>query len=339
MTKRKGKEPLYRRIAKDAWGVALEHKHLWLFGFFATFIGYGGVSEVFMRAYDRSTDFFLSSGMKASPLSLVPGISTIRAIIEFSAFPILSLMIFTVITALILAVFVWVVTISIGALTTSMRKIERGGDPTFSEAMKAGMERFPSLFGVLALMVIAISAARFFTDTNMFPLLYEGTIIAGIVYFISFVLFTAIAVIASLMGIFAVNYVMIKGNRLNEAVVNAWKMLSSHWLVSLEMVTVLFIVTLVIGLLAAIAALIVSVPVIFLVLLASVVGSKAAVVTLLTLAAITVLLYVLVLGSFLTTYQVMAWTMLWIEMEKDLHTSHLQRWGDRLFGWFKKSRR
>ena len=53
MTKKQDAVPLYRRIINDAWRIAWENKQLWLFGFFVTFIGFGGVSEVFFKAYDK----------------------------------------------------------------------------------------------------------------------------------------------------------------------------------------------------------------------------------------------------------------------------------------------
>jgi hypothetical protein len=325
--------PIYRRIAQDAWRIAVRHQHLWIFGFFATFIGFGGVSEVLVGAYDRSTRLMpIIAGLHANPLLSLPGATTLRALVNASDFPLLSLVVFTAILALGFAVFAWIVTLSIGSLIASIAKINRGGDPTFPDAMREGAERFLPVFGVNVAMKALIAAAFFLTGTNLFALLIDSSAVAAIAYLIAFVLFTAIAIIASILQIFASNAVVVDGDGAIAALGRAWSVLRHHWLISLEMTVILFLVTLFATLAAGFAATILAVPFVFLVLLASAVGAQGAIVWLMTVGAVIALVAVVSFGSFMTTFQSAAWTLLWHDIRKKKHTAHLQHWWTKWLG-------
>ncbi len=330
----KGPVPVYRRIAQDAWRIAWQHQHLWIFGFFATFIGFGGVSEAFLGAYDRGTGVIpMLVGTHANPLSILPGASTLRAIIQYSSYPLLSLAVFGAISAVTFAVFAWIVTTSVGALIASVAKISRGGDPTFPEAMQESTKRFLPLFAVTASMKLVIATAFFLTGTNLFALLMDGSALAGIAYLFAFILFTAVAVIASIVQIFASNAAVVNGDGFLSSLRHGWDVLRHHWLVSLEMTVVLFLVTMFATFVAGFAGIIAAVPFVFLVLLATAVGANGAIVWLATVGIIILLAVIVALGSFLTTFQSAAWTLLWQDLRKKKHGAQLEHWG---LGWFSK---
>ena len=56
------KTGLYREIIRKALRISWEHKHLWIFGFFAGLIGFGGIADVVMNVYD--TDLSVDREMK-----------------------------------------------------------------------------------------------------------------------------------------------------------------------------------------------------------------------------------------------------------------------------------
>ena len=322
--------PFYRRIISDAWKIAWSHKHLWVFGFFATLIGFGGVTEVFFNAYDRTGDVLPLAAARGSLASLVPGLTTIKAVISYSSYPALSLLIFFIVGTLLSAVFAWMTLVSVGALISAARKIVKGGEPMFGDSIKAGSERFWRLLGVNLLSKAVIVLALVMTGANLFILMKDRTLLSGLFYVGSFIIFTGISFIASLGAVFGSIGVMAKDETLESSVNNALKLIAEHWLVSLEMAVLLFVVSLATGVAVALAALVFSVPIIFFLVVASVFKAQAAAWTLMTISALMLLVMVVSLGSFLTTLQTTAWKLLWSELAERKPTSKLLRFAHRI---------
>lgn len=325
MTRKTDMTPFYRRIVTDAWKIAWSHKHLWVFGFFATLIGFGGVTEVFFNAYERTADALPMAAAQGSITALIPGYTTIKAIIAFSPYPLLSLVIFTVALTLMFSVFAWMTVVSVGGLISGVRKISRGGEPTFGDSIKAGAERFWQLLGVNLLAKIVILLALLLTGANLFVLMQERTVVSGLFYVGSFIVFTAISFVASLASVYGSLNVMAKNEPVEKSINGALKLIGEHWLVSIEMAVVLFLTSLAAGLAVAFAALILSVPLIFLLAVAAMLKASVAVYGIMALTAVMLLVMVVALGSFLTTFQTSAWTLLWSELSERRPTSKLHR--------------
>lgn len=308
--------PFYRRIVRDSLAIAWRHKHLWIFGFFATMAGYGSVYDILIQAYDRSAELFAPGALSQTPLKLLPGLATVKAIVAFSPSPTLAVLIFATLGALLFAVFAWIATVSIGGLVNNVRRIERGGYPVFADGVKAGAASFWPLFGVTAATNAVIGLAFLLTSANLYALLADRTAVSGAFYVISFTVFTAVAVVASMIGIYAANYVVIKGNAFRKAIEQGWRLLSHHWLVSIEMVLVLLLVSLAAIVMAMIAAAVLSVPVIFFILLASTLKAPGVSMAFIAITGIGLVAAAILLGAFLTTLQGAAWTLLWTELNE-----------------------
>ncbi len=321
--------PFYRRILSDAWKIAWTHKHLWVFGFFATLIGFGAVTEVFFNAYERTAEALPLAAASGSALALIPGISTIKALISFSPYPALSLLIFLVVFVLLASIFAWMTLVSVGALITGARKISRGGEPVFGDGVKAGAEKFWQLLGVNLLAKVVTLLALVMTGANLYTLMRDQTVMSGLFYIGSFIIFTAVSFVASLGAVYGSINVVLKGEPVEKAVNGAVSTIAEHWLVSLEMAVLLLIVSLATGIAVALGALILSVPIIFFLVIAAVFKATAAAYGLMTLTAVMLLVLVVSLGSFLTTFQTAAWTLLWNELEGRKPSSKLIRLAQR----------
>lgn len=321
--------PFYRRILSDAWKIAWSHKHLWVFGFFATLIGFGAVTEVFFNSYERTAAALPMAAASGSALALIPGLSTIKAVISFSPYPALSLLIFLAVFALIVVIFAWITLVSVGALISGTRKISRGGEPVFGDSVKAGAEKFWRLLGVNVIAKVVILLALIMTGANLYTLMRDQTFVSGMFYVGSFIVFTAVSFVASLGAVYGSINVMLKDDRIEKSVNGAMTLIAEHWLVSLEMAVLLLIVSLAAGVAAALGALILAVPIIFFLVVAAVFKATAAAYGLMTLTAVMLLVLVVCLGSFLTTFQTAAWTLLWNELEGRKPSSKLIRLAER----------
>jgi hypothetical protein len=314
MPKKTDDGPLYRRIIADAWRVAWGHKHLWVFGFFAAMLGFGGVSDVFFNAYDRTAELIPSLAAGAPITDFIPGYTTMRALVTFSAYPALALLIFVAAAALLIAVFAWMTSTSVGGLIANVRKIARGGEPTFGEGLKAGSEKFLTVLAVIVISKLVIWTALALTGANLIVLMKDRTFTSGIFYVGSFVVFTAVAVGASLTAVYASNYAVIKGERVEKAMNSGWGLLTQHWLISLEMTVLLLLASLGMALVAALGSLALSVPLIFLVAVAAALKAQGLVVAVIGFTAALLLLVLVVLAAFLSSFQAAAWTLLWGEL-------------------------
>lgn len=326
MNKKRDALPFYRQILGDAWKLSMTHKHLWIFGFFATFIGFGGVSEVMFGIYDRMTQLLPQVvGMRETPLMLLPGFATIRAMLALSPYPALSMLIFTVAILLFFAIFASIISIAAGALVSSVRKIERGAEPTLAEGVKMGFEAICRVFAVNALAKITILLLFLLTSANLVHLLSDRSLVSGIFYLGSYVLFTVIAVIIAVVSVYATVATVVDRLPVIPSIANGWSLLKRHWLVNLEMVIVLLFVNIGLSLVALLLAMILSVPLIFLFVFAALLKSTALLTIIMAVTALAFIILVVIIGSFVTTFQASAWTLMWLRLTKHTPTPKVIR--------------
>jgi hypothetical protein len=321
----------YRRTLSDSFRLAWRHKHLWTFGFFATFLGFGGVYDVIINLYDKSAETLPQAAALASPMQLVPGYATLRVLTQFSPYPALTVIMFLVLGILIFGVFAWFTLASVGALIGSVRKIQQGGDPHFADGIKIGAARFWTLLGVNLFAKAVTYLAFFLTGVNLYSLLTNRADATGAVFYVgSFTAFTIVAVIASLTAIYGSNFAVLKNTTVTESLDRGWNLLKKHWLVSLEMTLILFVANLAVGLLAIVAFLVAVVPLFFLLLLGALVQAQALTSSMFMLTAITAIVIAVLFASYYTTVQVSAWTLLWSELTEKKPVSIFFRLAQRL---------
>jgi len=319
---------LYRRIVATAWQTAWKHKHLWLFGFFATFAGFGGIYEVLFRTQDQLINIMPAVDWMRSPFYLIPGAAMFKALVAFSPNPLFTVMIFLAVIALVSAVFIWVITISIGALIGSADVISRGSDADFAAGVRIGTAGFWRVFGINALAKITIACGLLLTGTHLFSLIRDGSYTSGGFFMLSFILFLALAIVASIVAVYASMHAVLNNTCFNASLARGWKTFKESWLVSLEMAAVLLIVNLLMAVLAVLVLLVMSVPAIFLFMLASAANSTTLLLSLMTAFAVMLLIVLVIYGSFMTTFQVTSWTLLWKELAEKRPRARLLRLSD-----------
>lgn len=307
--------PLYRQVLSDAWTLTLTHRHLWVFGFFATFIGFGGVSEIMLGAYNRIAEALPSSvALQEAPWMIVPGLPTLRALINLSPSPLISIGFFTIVSLLLFVLFAWVISVAIGALLNGISQIERGGRPTFAQNLRAGSDTMPRVLVINLGAKLLIGLTLLITGANLLHMLIDKTAISALFFVGTYILFTLLAVVISLVSVYATNSTVVSNLPVVPAVFDAWQTAKKHWLISFEMIVILLLVNIGMGLGALLLAMIVSVPLIFLFLVAAVIQSSMLMAVIISITLLVLLAVLVVAASFLTTFQASAWTLLWIKL-------------------------
>ena len=304
---------VYRRVLRDAVSVAWRHKHLWPFGLLTMLIGFGGVADTAIWSYQHAVGFVSTDMAQGGLAAALPWVATVRLYGWYAERPALTGTAFVLSSVLLYALAWALATPAIGALIFSVRKIARGGEPEFSEGLRAGRATFGPVLLVNLLARVAIWTALLITGLYMAILIAHASPLAMTLYVLSFVVLTAFAMSASVVAIFASQAVVAEKLSGREALARGINVFGRHWLASLEFSAVLFALTVAAGFVAVVAFLIAAIPLLFLFIVAATLKSAAGMTAVYALTVAALVAAGALLIAALSTFQTAAWTLLWQE--------------------------
>jgi hypothetical protein len=308
---------LYRQILKKSWDMIWRNKYLWFFGLFATLWGGGGGYEIIAKSsgtedvlnqwyssvgaqiLNRNIFSNLIEAIKTDPMSVI--------IIIFGAIVLLFLFCF----------FTWLAIISKVALINNVYLAANKKSHSFTDGFSVGQKKFWPVFS-LALGVKLIIALAF-------AVLGLGFILSNkIIYVIAFViLMVGVILLASIFN-YATAFITIKNQNLTQAISEAYKLFIKNWLASLEMALVLIFVSFIGSLILLYAIFIIFVPFAF--FIANFLQVSTLLVFLLSVAGLIIILGIAAAGgALLTSFQISAWTIFFMELTKNTITSKIIR--------------
>lgn len=306
---------LYRRAIVEALKITWRHKHFWLFGFFAAFAGYGSITEVMVRAHDDLAQLVPLLAVTRSPFWLLPGAATFKALIALSPYPALTVILLALLVLACTVVFAWIVYTAVAALVAGTHQVARGGDLDFGGGLKLGAARFWPVFAANLLAKVGVALALVLTGGNLLAALSDrAPVIGSVVYFLSFILFVALAMIVSVVAVYATNYAVEDKCDLETAVVRGWRLFVRHWLASIETAVALLAVSLIAVVLLIVLFAVLAVPFIALGALAYALGTPGFASGLILLFITGSIFLIIAFGSALTVFRVAAWSLLWNEL-------------------------
>lgn len=304
----------YRDIISEAGQIARRNKFLWWFGLFTLFLGGKGVEfELFFsdaRLLGESVSPFSAAFWNLRTWELMQ-----QNLLGVPGGPVP----FFLITLVLVLVLVLLVVISQGALIDGTAKIHRGLSYSLTQGMEAGKQRFSALFLV-----------------NLIGKLLQYLIIAvvgGIIFFISpshsaaalvysvflFLVITPVAMLLSLLMKYAQVEVMVYEASVGEAWSAAWAVFRRHWLVSIEMAALMFVLYFAVGVLAILVAAVATLPLLLFLLAGTLVFQSYALIALFVyifyLAAVVA---VIISALFFATMNYSAWTLLYMQLKGTL---------------------
>ncbi len=304
-------EPFYRTIIKNAWGQIKTHKWLWLFGLFAALLGNGGEVDVLFQNNKLTNAPLFLNNLKDNFARLDLNAVKDGIYTALSTTPLISVLSLAI-TLIFILLFVWLVTVSQGALIEGASKLDDNKKINFKEALNKGVEKFWSILGlniatrfILYFILIILSIP--------FAMLYLFNSSPNAITFITllaFILLVPIAIILSFILKYAFAYVIIKNQPAVPAFVLSWRLFATNWLISIEMAILLFLINMVVGVLLVIAIVLLVLPflglIILMILLQNQVGLNIAI----GLGMLISLMLLLFTGAGLSAFQYSAWTIL-----------------------------
>ena len=141
----------------------------------------------------------------------------------------------------------------------------------------------------------------------------------------AFIIFLPIIIALAFIFKYAIAYRVIKGQKFAQAIRAGWDLFMANWLVSLEMALILFLVSFVVTILTALLWYILAVPAMFLAVLANYIAPATSFWLLYIFPRVLYFLIIAYVGSVLITFQISAWTGLFIELIGKGATSKLVR--------------
>jgi len=318
--------PFYRRIFVDALRVCINHTHLWVFGFFAAILGFGGVFEIFIKTYSKVADRITAGAAPIGWPEMVPGFaSTIGAAIRYSPSPLVATVLLVAGGLLCLAVGIWLVCVAVGALIGSVRKIERGGSPHFSDGMKVGADNFWKILTLTVIVKVIGAVMMFLLIANLGAMLAKQSLLNDFVYVLSFALFSVLTVAVIIIGVFAACFVVVKGYGVLKALEEGWKLLNDNWLMSLEMLCVLLGTDLFIGFVSLVLLAALTAPTVFLFVVSTLAKWRSLMFLFTALTATAIAISAVIIGSFYTTLRTAIWTLFWVELVEKKRSPKIHR--------------
>ena len=321
------REPTYSDALKAGWHLAWHHKSLWIFGFFAAFLGQMGIVELltktsFGATYLRAPSFFVYVW---NFFAEVP-ITTIGQSLNLTADKFVWLIWLLIIFIGFGLLFLFVSVVSQGAIVHSTgRFIEKKGKKFESTSVSWDVSRkhFWRLLGLNVLRKVILISFVSFVAWGMINALIEPSGGDIFLFFALFLLAIVMGMVLSFLLVYAVGYVVLEEQSFVKSIRSAWRLFTDHWFVSLEIglifivINILFIVLLLVGMY------VLFLPSLVMWTTAFLIQSTALYVAGIFLGFVLFVPYIVFLGSLFSVFTTSTWTYLFAKMHKTGVVSHL----------------
>ncbi len=314
---------LYRDVLKRAWTLAWQYKPLWLFGFFAAFWGVGNVYGVAIQGMQLAggQDFFivnLWNDIAAAGITW----QAIGSIITGA--PLEGLKLLSIIIGLLLLIFFlyWVFTVSQAAVIRQVSNIEQHQPRKLVDVFIRARSFFWPTFWMNIMGKAAVSVVLLLVSTFAVTALVDEVSLAALSgYIILFILGVLAILVISFLVVYAIIYLVVQNYRFSEALAASWRLFTHNWLVSFETAAILLGVSIVAAVAAFLGFIILSVPVV----ISLAIGFETFTYIILFITALVFFVFLFLLFSWLTTFQLAVWTELVTHLETGSIESKVRR--------------
>jgi len=317
----------YRSILKQSWIIAWKHKYLWIFGFFASIAAASGSFEYQLISTGLQSGSLENSYYQINTwLSVLATISQfligLSQLFSFDIITIINVLSILIVTFILIASFIWLSISSQGALVLSAQKLLTAKKQTpklnLREKLAQGHKHFWPVLGFNVLVKVIIGLILVIISLPLILLTIKGASYLAFVYTLTFLVLVPIAVSCALILKYAIAFQVLEKNDFFSSLNKAWKLFIGSWLISLEMGILLFIISFLFGFII----------ILFLALLVFpyfIFAVSYGFTWLIILLGLITFTIVVLAGSLITTFQISAWTNLFLELRGGKAESKLER--------------
>lgn len=317
----------YRLIIKQALNIAWSHKYLWLFGLFATIVAASGSFEYqFLSGSIQSgileNPYFYATSIIIALEALGLFILGIVDLFKYDVLTIINTFTVLIIVLTILVSFIWLSISSQGALVASSHKLisskKKISSLSIRKFLTIGHQKFWPVLGLNILVKVATIIILSVISLPLIYLISKYSVSLTLVYTFAFIILVPLVVAVSFMIKYAIAYIILDDEDFFDAIIKSWIMFKNNWLVSIEMGIILFLISFLVGFLLVIGLSVIVLPYLIFAI-------DYSMIALIVILAIISLFLILIVGSFLTTFQITAWTNIFMELKKGNGQAKLER--------------
>lgn len=322
----------YREILKQAWKISWKNKILWFFGFFASLISFGAELKIFSRAFSQESGLKIINNIG---LFIKTGIFSKNALYNLSylmktePWSMVLLFLILVVMLAISLFFIWLATTSQISIIDAVKKINKENKEKINikDQIKRSKNKFWPVLGMNVLIWLIINGVTLLISLLLVVIIIQNKSSLLAIYGLLFIVFIPIILFLSFMIKYAIAYIVIDGKKISDALKSGWELFKRNWLISIEMSITLFFINI-------LAMVIISIVVflIFLVLAGIamttaifIFSSQAFFWGLISIAILIAVVLVSLGGAIINTFQISAWTELFIKLKEEKTSSKLER--------------
>jgi len=324
---------LYRPVLKKAAEITRKFKNLWFFGLFAVLVSAGGEYEIISRGlYNPDSNSILSAFITSFQTGWQEGAGLAGnsfwqnlglLILRNSATLATGLFVLLLIVTITLFV-VWLVLASQIALIKDISLAAKNKKATIAEGLQFANKNFWPIFVIIVCLKVALFILFGILGLELMWLFGTG-VWGAVLYLVSFVVFVILTLIISFVLKYQTFYVLLKRQKLFDALKSAGKLFADNWLISLEMAGIMLGAYLAVASISVfVLALLAGIPIIIIPLYLSALPTVIADI----LAGIALLLAVVIilwLTAVMTVFQWAGWTVLFDRLEGGEESAKLER--------------
>lgn len=313
---------LYRTILTKAWEITKRYKFLWLFGFFAAFLGNAGEYKALFKQLDiikNNPETLFNLSYKLDLWG-----SIFKYIGELPTINLLAFILTSLFILLIALIVIWLMVTSQAAIIGAAEKINDDKKVSLKKSFLDNIQYSWKVFVLNAFAKIIICILlSLFIGPLLTVLIAKGAKISLLITILAIVIFVPIAIIIGFVTKYAIAYVVLKGQKCWEALGHGWRLFTRHWLISIEMALIVLVINLALAFLLMIISVILISPFILIGLSS---GSSQMLYLLLGGSIGVMAIIFLFAAAVFAAWQNTAWTLLFIKLEKGGVFPKIVRW-------------
>lgn len=315
---------LYRDIFKRAFFITLHNRFLWIFGFFATFLGLGSIYELVINKSLQNSAFFMNISYRLSDATL----SGLLISANLNKIKILNLILFVGAAILCLALaaaFIWLAISSLGSLIYAAKNLDLKKKIDFIKSFKKAKEKFWRLLSINLAGKILIFAFLFITGWLFSLILLNSSLAKALLFFAIYLILTAVSLAISFLTIYASCFAVLKTGNIKKSIINSCRLFKENWVVSAESAVIMFLLNLAVKVILFLTLIIFSIPFMLLLVIFYYSAATAAPAILIGIWILFSVLLMVFIGSFFSAFQIVAWTLIFDRISKGGVLSKLHR--------------
>lgn len=314
----------YRFFIKQAWNITKKYKHLWFFGIFASLLSICGEYQLISQSATAGPGGnFLSDGNVILQILLsaefYQGFANLATENSSALLAVISILLLSLALAAIMA---YLAILSQSAIISHSAKIllsrKKKENLNINDGLISARKHFWRVLALNFLNAFVITLSLYLISIPLVFLILTDTLALGISYTLLFIIFVPIALSIALLIKYAIAARVLENRSLVSSIQKGFKMFKDNWLVSLEMALILFIINFIVSIITLFIIAILFMPMLF-------IGMQFYSPALTILSLLFSIGTMLVVASWLNTFQISAWTSLYLHLQDKKGKSKIER--------------